>query len=192
MEYTPKENIVEKQLALLLQETCSDVTPDTTEVTWNALEVSLEIPESSPEHAKAHQVDKHTAALARSIFDLWKSRRHNLCVNIDGSVSVLLEELLQQQEAQNHRTDEASGEKQIQEESIDPRQHLLTHLRLLATCHVQGSCTLTSEGQSKKIALDSPYFRYSIVSKNNGDEKSLVGFLVSPGDWIHIPEKMHD
>lgn len=66
---------------------------------------------------------------------------------------------------------------------------MITNLQLLADYHVQGSCTLASNGRSKKIALDGPYFRYSTVSKMVDGEKTLLGFLLSPGEWVRTYEE---
>lgn len=93
---TEKMQIAERKLALLLQKTISDITLDTNEVSWNALDVSLGISEHSPEHAKAQPVGEHVVSLAQSVFDLWKSQRDDTRVAKDGYVvTVLLEDLLQ-------------------------------------------------------------------------------------------------
>lgn len=191
MEHMPKEDTTEKKLACLLQKIISDVTSDTAEVSWDSLEVSIAIPTYSAEHSKTQQMNEHIVPLASHVFDLWKSRRHNPQLVKNGCVSVLLEELFQEQDfqKQNHVANEGSDEKQTQEESADQSQHVITDLRLLAAYHVQGSCTLTGNGLPKKIALDGPYFCYSTVSKKASSEKSLIGFLVSPGGWIRTYEE---
>lgn len=167
MEHMPKEDMIgkmqlaERELALLLQKAISDITPDTTEVSWNALEVSLE-------HPKAQLVDKHLIPLARCTFDFWKNRRHDQKTSSNGSVAVSLEEIFQQLDFQKQDHEGNLAEKQAQEESTEQGQHVLTDVQQLATSHVQGSCTLTSKGRSKRSLLTAP------ISVTQPSQKRLV------------------
>ncbi|GCE14457.1 hypothetical protein KTT_43160 [Tengunoibacter tsumagoiensis] len=162
----------------------------------NTLEVYLGTPERPLEIPQAlkqiRQLSESTVLTARIVLGLWNIRRHNDRVSKSGSVAVLLEEILQWQGVQKHsRVAHPGTSKRYTDGYRTEQKHrVLQDLALLASCNVRGNCTITVKGKSVPIQVDGPYMRYSVVSRKTLiDEKIIIGFLVSPGDWISTYEQ---
>jgi hypothetical protein len=164
----------------------------------NALEVYLGTRERPLELPQAlrqiRQLSESTVLTGRILLGLWNIRRHNHRVSKNGSVAVLLEEILQWQGIQKHSRMAHPGTTKRYTDGYrtEQKQRVIQDLVLLASCNVRGTCTIIVKGKSAAIEVDGPYMRYSVVSRKTGPgEKSIIGFLVSPGDWISTYEQQH-
>lgn len=162
----------------------------------NALEIYLGTPERPLELPQAlkqiRQLSESTVLTARIILGLWNTRRHNARVSKNGSVAILLEEILQWQGIQKHSRVAHPGTTKRYTDGYrtEQKQRVIQDLALLASCNVRGTCNIVVRGKTVVIEVDGPYLRYSVVSrKTNDDEKVILGFLVSPGDWITTYEQ---
>jgi hypothetical protein len=164
----------------------------------NALEVYLGTRERPLELSQAlrqiRRLSESTVLTGRILLGLWNIRRYNHHVSKNGSVAVLLEEILQWQGIQKHSRAAHPGTTKRYTDGYrtEQKQRVIQDLVLLASCNVRGTCTITVKGKSAAIEVDGPYMRYSVVSrKTDPGEKSIIGFLVSPGDWISTYEQHH-
>ncbi|GCE08889.1 hypothetical protein [Dictyobacter aurantiacus] len=162
----------------------------------NTLEVYLGTPERPLEIPQAlkqiRQLSESTVLTARIVLGLWNIRRHNDRVSKNGSVAILLEEILQWQGVQKHSRVAHPGTNKRYTDGYrtEQKQRVLQDLALLASCNVRGNCTITVKGKSVSIQVDGTYMRYSVVSRKTLlNERIIVGFLVSPGDWISTYEQ---
>lgn len=162
----------------------------------NTLEVYLGTPERPLEIPQAlkqiRQLSESTVLTARIVLGLWNIRRHNDRVSKNGSVAILLEEILQWQGVQKHSRVAHPGTTKRYTDGYrtEQKQRVLQDLALLASCNVRGNCTITVKGKSVSIQVDGTYMRYSVVSRKTLlNERIIVGFLVSPGDWISTYEQ---
>ncbi len=133
-----------------------------------------------------------TVLTARILLGLWNIRRHNKQVSKDGSVAILLDEILQWQGIQKHSRLAHPGTTKRYTDGyrIEQRQRVLQDMALLASCHVRGSCSITIRGKATQIEVDGPYMRYDIVSRKTAwGDKVILGFLVAPGGWIGTYEQ---
>lgn len=164
----------------------------------NALEVYLGTRERPLDLSEAlkqiRQLSESTVLTGRILLGLWNIRRHNHRVSKNGSVAVLLEEILQWQGIQKHSRVAHPGANKRYTDGYrtEQKQRVIRDVMLLASCNVRGACMITVKGKSAAIEVDGPYMRYSVVSRKTGpDEKSIIGFLISPGDWISTYEQHH-
>lgn len=164
----------------------------------NALEVYLGTRERPLELPQAlrqiRQLSESTVLTGRILLGLWNIRRHNHRVSKNGSVAILLEEILQWQGIQKHSRMAHPGTTKRYTDGYrtEQKRRVIQDLVLLASCNVRGTCTIIVKGKSAAIEVDGPYMRYSVVSRKTGPgEKSIIGFLVSPGDWISTYEQQH-
>lgn len=162
----------------------------------NTLEVYLGTPEHPLELSQAfrqiRQLSESTVLASRILLGLWNARRYNNRASKNGSVAVLLEEILQWQGLQKHSRMAHPGAKKRYTDGyrIEQKQRVIQDLALLASCNVRGTCSITVKGKTMSIEVDGPYLRYSIVSRKTSEgDKVIIGFLVSPGDWINTYEQ---
>ncbi len=158
----------------------------------NALEVYLgtrERPLELPQALKQiRRLSESTVLTGRILLGLWNIRRYNHRVSKNGSVAVLLDEILQWQGIQKHSRVAHPGTTKRYTDGYrtEQKQRVIQDLLLLASCNVRGTCTITVRGKSVAIEVDGPYMRYSVVSRKTGpEEKSIIGFLVRPGLAAH-------
>jgi hypothetical protein len=164
---------------------------NTLEVYLGTRERPLELPQALKQ---IRQLSESTVLTGRILLGLWNIRRYNHRVSKNGSVAVLLEEILQWQGIQKHSRVAHPGTTKRYTDGYrtEQKQRVIQDLVLLASCNVRGTCTITVKGKSAAIEVDGPYMRYSVVSRKTGPgEKSIIGFLVSPGDWISTYEQHH-
>ncbi len=162
----------------------------------NALEVYLGTSDRPLELPQAlqqiRQLSESTVLTARILLGLWNMRRHNSRVSYNGSVAILLDEILQWQGIQKHSRPAHPGSPKRYTDGYrtEQKQRVIQDLALLASCNVRGACKITVRGKTIPIEVDGPYMRYSLVSRKTGaDERVIIGFLVSPGDWITTYEQ---
>ncbi len=162
----------------------------------NTLEVYLGTPEHPLELSQAlrqiRQLSESTVLTSRILLGLWNARRYNNRASKNGSVAVLLEEILQWQGIQKHSRIAHPGAKKRYTDGyrIEQKQRVIQDLALLASCNVRGTCSITVKGKTMSIEVDGSYLRYSIVSRKTSEgDKVIIGFLVSPGDWINTYEQ---
>jgi hypothetical protein len=162
----------------------------------NALEVYLGTPERPLELPQAmkhiRQLSESTVLTARILLGLWNTRRNNHRVSRNGSVAVLLDEILQWQGIQKHSREASPGSSKRYTDGYrsEHKQRVIQDLALLASCNVRGSTRVLVKGKKATLEVDGPYLRYSVVSRKIGvDDKVILGFLVSPGDWISTYER---
>src|SRR5690242_1417893 len=112
----------------------------------NTLEVYLGTPERPLEIPQAlrqiRQLSESTVLTARIILGLWNIRRHNDRVAKNGSVAILLEEILQWQGLQKHSRVAHPGtvKRYTDGYRTEQKQRVLQDLALLASCNVRGNC----------------------------------------------------
>jgi hypothetical protein len=162
----------------------------------NTLEVYLGTPERPLEIPQAlkqiRQLSESTVLTARIVLGLWNIRRHNNRVSTNGSVAILLEEILQWQGVKKHSRVAHPGTNKRYTDGYrtERKERVLQDLALLANCNVRGNCTITVKGKSVSIQVDGPYMRYSVFARKTLlNERNILGFLVSPGDWISTYEQ---
>lgn len=161
----------------------------------NALEVYLGTPEHPLDLPQAlqqiRQLSESTVLTGRILLGLWNSRRRNAHVSKGDSVAVLLEEILLWQgiQKQSRVAYEGSTKKYTEGYRAEQKQRVITDLVLLAACSVRGHCTITINGRTKKIFLDGPYLHFTTVKTETLFGETVLGFIVSPGGWIHAYEE---
>ncbi len=162
----------------------------------NTLEIYLGTPQNPLELPQAlkqiRQLSESTVLTARIILGLWNTRRHNARATQNGSVAILLEEILQWQGIQKHSRVAHPGTTKRYTDGYrtEQKQRVLQDLALFASCNVRGTCNIVVSGKTMAIEVDGPYLRYSVVSRKiSNNEKVIIGFLVSPGDWITTYEQ---
>src|SRR5947209_7521597 len=137
----------------------------------NALEVYLGTPERPLELPQAlkqiRQLNDSTVLTARILLGLWNTRRHNNRVSKNGSVAVLLEEVLQWQGIQKHSRVAHPGidKRYTDGYRSEQKRRVIQDLALLASCNVRGTCRVIVKGKAASLEVDGPYIRYSIVSR---------------------------
>lgn len=164
----------------------------------NELEVYLgtqgEPLEISAALSNIRKLSESTVLTARIALALWNSRRESKQVAKNGSVPVLLEEILQWQGHEKHSrlahpsTD--SSKRYTDGYRAEQKKRVIQDMTSLQHCHVRGTCEITVGGKTTTIEVDGPYLQYDTVSrKMPAGEKVVIGFLVSPGGWITTYEQ---
>lgn len=162
----------------------------------NTLEVYLGTPQRPLEVPQAlkqiRQLSESTVLTARIVLGLWNIRRRDNRVSLNGGVAILLEEILQWQGVQKHSRIAHPGTNKRYTDGYrtEQKQRVLQDLELLTSCNVRGNCTIMVKGKSASIQIDGPYINYSVMSrKTQFNERIIIGFLLSPGDWISTYER---
>lgn len=138
------------------------------------------------------KLSESTVLTARIVLGLWNSRRHKKHLSQDGSVPILLDEILQWQGVQKHSRAAHPGTTKRYTDGYraEHKQRVIQDLVLLAACNVRGTCKVKVRGKMIAIEVDGPYIRYDTVSrKMPTGEKVILGFLISPGGWIGTYEQ---
>ena len=140
---------------------------NTLEVYLGTREHPLELPQALKQ---IRQLSESTVLTGRILLGLWNIRRYNHRVSKNGSVAVLLEEILQWQGIQKHSRVAHPGTTKRYTDGYrtEQKQRVIQDLVLLASCNVRGTCTITVKGKSAAIEVDGPYMRYSVVSRKTG------------------------
>lgn len=164
----------------------------------NALEVYLgesgQPLEISEALNKLRMLSDSTVLTARIALGLWNSRRDDKALSKNGSVPVLLDELLAWQGHEKLKRFAHPGTDSSKRYSDGYRtmqkQRVIQDMAALASCHVRGIAEFVVGGKNTQIEVDGPYLRYDLVSRRTrSGERILIGFLVAPGGWITTYEQ---
>jgi hypothetical protein len=156
----------------------------------NALEVVLGTIEHPPDVTAARQqilkLGEGTVLTARLLLGLWHVRRAQGLVAKNGSVPILISEVLHLRGIEKHSRAPYQGStaKYTDGYRAEHKRGVLEEVALLAAFHVQGTFMLPHAGKIEVFEVKGPYLRHSIVTRKG----RIVGFLVSPGDWINTYE----
>ena len=154
------------------------------EVYLGTRQVPLPITEAQ---TKLQQLGGSTVLTARVVLGLWNLRRNDERFSLNGSIGIRLDEILAWRGMQKHERPILPGSALTRQDGYrtEHRQQIIHDLELLATCCVRGTVTGTIRGKKKRIYVDGPYLRHSVVSIETTHGAEPIGFFVSPGDWIH-------
>lgn len=155
------------------------------------LQSPLEVSEAQ---AKIRQLGGSTVLTARVVMGLWNLRRHDSKLSINGSAAIHIDEIFAWRGLKKHQrtSHPATNHQRTDGYRSEQKQYVLRDLALLASCCVRGHCTVAVKGRRKTFYINGPYLRYSTVTTpNNWGEEEVVGFFLSPGDWITTYEA-HD
>lgn len=139
------------------------------------------------------KLNESTVLTARIALGIWNNRRATKLTR-NGSVPVLLEELLLWQGHEKrsrlaHPHTEAT-KRHSDGFRTEQRKRVVQDMALLSTYYVRGSCSITVRGKNTIIEVNGPYLHHSLVfRRTRTGEKILIGFMVSPGDWISTYEE---
>jgi hypothetical protein len=156
----------------------------------NALQVVLGTIDRPQDVASARQqimkLGEGTVLTARLLLGLWHVRRHQGLVAKNGSVPILISEVLRLRGIEKRSRAPFHGASAMYSDGYrtEHKRGVLEEVALLANFHVQGTFTLTHQGATETFEVRGPYLRYSIVARKG----RIAGFLVSPGDWINTYE----
>ncbi len=162
----------------------------------NHLQVYLGTPEAPLDLAEAQKkiraLGGSTALTARVVMGLWNLRRSDARLLINGSAAISIDEIFGWRGLRKHQrtaypgTPGAHQRRRTDGYRPEQKQQILNDLALLASCCVRGHCTVIIKGKKKTFYINGSYLRYSIVTiKNIWGQNEVVGFFVSPGDWVN-------
>jgi hypothetical protein len=161
----------------------------------NDLQIYLGTPKTPLDIAdaqtKIRQLGGSTVLTARVALGLWNLRRHDSRLSVNGSAGVRFDEILAWRGLQKHHRASYPGASDQRTDGyrVEQKQQILRDLEALASCYVRGHCIVTVKGKPKTFYINSSYLHYSIVTtETSGGEEEIVGFFVSPGDWINTYE----
>lgn len=161
------------------------------EVYLGSLGTPLEISEALKTIRK---LNESTVLTARIALGIWNSRRMDKQLAKNGSVPVLLEEILLWQ-GHEKRSRVAHPQTDATKRYSDgfrtqQKQRVVQDMVALSSCYVRGLCTIVVGGKSTIIEVNGPYLRHSLVfRRTQAGAKVLMGFMVAPGDWIATYEQ---
>ena len=156
------------------------------EVYLGTQERPLDLPQA---FKQIRQLSESTVLTARIVLGLWNSRRYNKQMTREGSVAILLDEILQWQGIQKHSRSQGVNKRYTDGYRTEQRRRVMLDLALLAACQVRGTCKMIIRGKSTTIQVNGPYLRYDTVSRPNAHEEIILGFLLAPGGWISTYEQ---
>lgn len=140
------------------------------------------------------KLNESTVLTARIALGIWNSRRANKQLAKNGSVPVLLEEILLWQ-GHEKRTRLAHPQTDATKRYRDgfrtqQKQRVIQDMTALSTCYVRGSCPIVVGAKKVIIEVNGPYLHHSLVfRRTQAGEKVLIGFMLAPGDWISTYEQ---
>ena len=165
----------------------------------NNLQIYLGSPESPLELSDAQEkiraLGGSTTLTARVVMGLWNLRRGDARLSLNGSAAINIDEIFDWRGLKKHQRSIYPGAHRKRTDGYRPeqKQQVLNDLALLASCCVRGHCTVTIKGRKKTFYINGPYLRYSTVTTENiWGEQEIVGFFISPGDWITTYELYED
>jgi len=145
----------------------------------------LELPDAV---AKIQQLGESTALTARIVLGLWNLRHVDASLSNNGSAAIRIDEILEWRGVKKHTRLAYRGAQKRSSDGYQPvhRQQVYQDLKLLAQCHLRGSYSMRVGGHIHRIVIEGPYLRVSTVKDQNlWGEEEMIGFFVSPGDWIN-------
>lgn len=139
------------------------------------------------------KLNESTVLTARIALGIWNSRRANKQLARNGSVPVLLEEiLLWQGHEKRHRLahPQTDATKRYSDGfRTQQKQRVVQDVAALGACYVRGSCMIEVAGKKTIIEVNGPYLHHSLVFRRTLlGERVLIGFMIAPGDWISTYE----
>ncbi len=140
------------------------------------------------------KLNESTVLTARIALGIWNSRRANTQLAKNGSVPVLLEEILLWQ-GHDKRNRLAHPQTDATKRYSDGfrtqyKQRVVQDMAALGACYVRGSCLIVVGGKTRIIEVNGPYLHHSLVfRRTQAGEKVLIGFMLAPGDWISTYEQ---
>lgn len=158
----------------------------------NSIKVYAAHPDAPLDLAEAHEQIKKiglsTVLAARIALGLWNSRRYDQHLSENGSTAIALHEILMWRGIKKH-TKAASKTSAVRiTDGYEPKYKRQVYLDFfyLQQCYLRGEYTrLDARGRKRQFIIDGPYMRVSVVRERNlWGEEEIVGFIVSPGDWI--------
>lgn len=199
--FTATDSLVDRSMreATLAREDSWEIDEDTRIFsTSNHLQIYLGTPQKPldlPEaQDKIRQLGGSTILTARVVMGLWNLRRGDSRLSINGSAAIHIDEIFAWRGLQKHQRAIRPGSSRQRTDGYrtEQKQQVLEDLKLLASCCVRGHCTVSVKGRHKTFYINGPYLRYSTVTTLNlWGEEEIVGFFLSPGDWITTYEA-HD
>jgi hypothetical protein len=158
----------------------------------NSLKVYASHPDVPLDLAEAHEQIKKiglsTVLAARIALGLWNSRRSDQRLSENGSIAIALHEILTWRGVKKHTkaTSRDSAVRITDGYEAKYKRQVYLDFFYLQQCHLRGEYTrIDARGRKRQFIVDGPYMRVSVVRERNlWGEEEIVGFLVSPGDWI--------
>ncbi len=160
-------------------------------VASNELVVSLGTPEVPLDLEEAREEIKklgvHTTLTDRILFWYWNTRRRGPLRQENGSVPVLLTEVLRMLGVDKHKKLAYPGTHNDKTYSdgyrAEHKERIIRNVAILSAFQVEGP--VLKAGFSNAIEVQGPYLRSSVIRRKFAGEKTIVGFFVSPGDWVN-------
>lgn len=140
------------------------------------------------------KLNESTVLTARIALGIWNSRRANAQLAKNGSVPVILDEILLWQ-GHEKRSRLAHPQTDATKRYSDgfrtqQKQRVVQDMTALSACYVRGSCPIVVGTKRTIIEVNGPYLHHSLVfRRTQTGEKVLIGFMVAPGDWITTYEQ---
>lgn len=160
-------------------------------VASNELVVSLGTPEVPLDLEEAREEIKklgvHTTLTDRILFWYWNIRRRGPLRQENGSVPVLLIEVLRMLGVDKHKKLAYPGTQNDKTYTdgyrAEHKERIIRNVAILSAFQVEGP--VLKAGFSNTIEVQGPYLRSSIIRRKFAGQKTIVGFFVSPGDWVN-------
>lgn len=159
-------------------------------VASNDLVVSLGTPEAPLDLEEAREEIKklgvHTTLTDRILFWYWNIRRRGPLRQENGSVPVLLVEVLRMLGVEKHTKLAYPGTQNTTMYTdgyrVEHKERIIRNVAILSAFQVEGPVLKT--GFSNTIEVQGPYLRSSIIRRKFGGQKTIIGFFITPGDWV--------
>lgn len=139
-------------------------------------------------HEQIKKIGISTVLTARIALGLWNSRRYDQRLSENGSTAIALHEILTWRGIKQHTKPATNGSKvRVNDGYLSKYKRQITRdFYYLQQCYLSGEYSrIDTNGRLRRFIVDGPYLRVSVVwEKNLWGENDIVGFLVSPGDWI--------
>ncbi len=137
--------------------------------------------------AEIKKLGVYTALLDRILFWYWNVRRLGPLRGENGSVPILFNEIFRILGTQKHKKaahpGTESSTKYTDGYRAEQKNRILETVAILAGFHVEGP--IMRDGMPTDIEIQGAYLRYSTVRRKFAGQKTVVGILFNPGDWIN-------
>lgn len=148
------------------------------------------------------ELTESTILTARIVMALWIIRCHDGKINKQGSVPISMEEILDWRGIQKHSRPAYPGAFTRITDGYDERQkrRVTQDFALLQQCYLRRAYTISTTDMNEQLLIEAPYLRVSTIKKSaqtlreltlwstspdeDNQEEEIIGFLVSPGDWL--------
>lgn len=165
--------------------------PDTAALRFtssSALQVYFSNPESPLEIPEAleriRQQGETTALTARIVLGLWTTRQEAEIKTKTGSVPIKPAEILEWRGVKKH-----NSKRYADGYASNQKQRVHDDLKLLQQYYLRGHYEMRlKSGRIHNILVDGPYLQMTVVKEQNLWGEEIIGYLVSPGEWINTYE----